>query len=144
MLSEFLAASAPFVALVPAAPVRAAALWYAPTDLQTLHEGGGDADSPEGRLLGAPPAQVIDLARAASPVWQVSGPAVPFLIMHGAADESVPASQGERLHARLLDAGADSTLVRVEGAGHCFVGHPDPRQLIAQPVAFLAARLGAS
>lgn len=132
------------VALSPAAPVRAAALWYAPTDLPALHEAGGGADSPEGRLLGAPPAQVRGLAQAASPLWQVSGPAVPFLIMHGAADASVPFSQGERLHARLLEAGADSTLVRVEGAGHCFEGHPDTRQLIARTVAFLAERLGAS
>lgn len=132
---------AALVALSPGTPVGAAALWYPPTDLLGLHQGGGGADSPEGRLLGAPPAQVADLARAASPACQVSGPAAPFLLMHGTADESVPFSQSELLHTRLLDAGTASTLVRVEGAGHCFEGHPDTRQLIAQTVAFFVDRL---
>lgn len=129
------------VALSSAAAVRAAAVWYPPTDLETLRPDGGDADSPEARLLGAPPARATGLARAASPVRQVGGPAAPFLIMHGTADDAVPVSQSEQLHARLLDAGTDSTLVRVEGAGHCFEGHTEIPYLIERTVAFFADHL---
>jgi len=40
------------------------------------------------------------------------------LIMHGAADTSVPVDQSERLHAALKAAGVESTLKLLPGAGH--------------------------
>lgn len=48
---------------------------------------------------------------------------IPWLVVHGTGDESVPASEGERL-ARL--GGPEiTTWLRVEGAGHTFgAGHP--------------------
>ena len=48
---------------------------------------------------------------------------VPWLVIHGTADESVPVSEGERL-ARL--GGSEiTTWLPIEGAGHTFgAGHP--------------------
>ena len=43
---------------------------------------------------------------------------VPFLIMHGTADTSVPLDQSERLHAALQAVGVESTLKLLPGAGH--------------------------
>ncbi|NLE20591.1 MAG: prolyl oligopeptidase family serine peptidase, partial [Clostridiales bacterium] len=57
---------------------------------------------------------------AMSPVYEVrDGARLPaFLLAHGDADEVVPYSQSERMHRRLKEAGADSRLIRVRGAGH--------------------------
>ncbi|MFE0460275.1 alpha/beta hydrolase fold domain-containing protein [Kitasatospora sp. NPDC058965] len=124
-------------------PVAAAALWYTPTDFTVLPHGD-DPDDPLYRLLGGPSSELVEAARAASPVHQVTAAAPPFQIVHGTADAAVPAAQAERLHARLLAAGVEAEYVPVEGADHCFTGHPDPGELIARTVGFLAARLGAA
>ena len=42
----------------------------------------------------------------------------PFLLLHGDADPVVPFSQSESMFKRLIDAGAEAELVRVEGAEH--------------------------
>ena len=72
--------------------------WYGPADLAALQEQVGAAgaltddplDTREARLLGAPVAEVPELARAASPVSHVRAGAPPFLIAHGTADRAVP------------------------------------------------------
>ena len=70
------------------------------------------------RLLGGRAADRPALAREASPIAHVARGASPFLIVHGTADDFVPLEQSMRLHAALRDAGVDSTLYIVEGAGH--------------------------
>ena len=40
--------------------------------------------------------------------------------VHGSKDPLVPFNQSEILHAALQKAGVDSTLIKVEGAGHGF------------------------
>ena len=74
------------------------------------------------KLLGGPVDQKKDLARQASPVTYVSKDDPPFLTMHGSKDKVVPPAQAVLLHEALKKAGADSTLVVVEGAGHGFGG----------------------
>ena len=119
--------------LDPALPVRAVALWYSVTDLlhmpDDLDAAGVPADrgpgSREAQLLGAPAADVPDLARDASPVTHVRPGAPPFLLLHGDADHAVPARQSERLHTALLAVGASSTLDLVPGYDHMFAGMPD-------------------
>ncbi len=46
----------------------------------------------------------------------------PFLIMHGDQDPLVPLGQSEALQRALTDAGVESTLEVIEGAGHGFRG----------------------
>ena len=56
--------------------------------------------------------------RRASPLNYVRPGGPPFLIFHGAEDQSVPVSQSRAMHARLLAAGVPARLVVVRGARH--------------------------
>lgn len=80
-------------------------------------------------------------AARASAVARVRGGAPPFLLVHGTADEEVPYEHSRRLDAALRAAGCSSSLVAVEGAGHCFRGHTDTDALVTQAVGYLAERL---
>ena len=121
--------------------VAAAALWYPLTDLALLDRER--TDTPWARLIGGAPSALPEAAAQASPVTHVSAAAPPVLLLHGTADESLPARQSERLHALLLEAGARSTYLPVEGAGHCFAHCDDVPALLAATVDFLARELGA-
>jgi pimeloyl-ACP methyl ester carboxylesterase len=84
-------------------------------------------------------AGALDVLAAASRVG------VPWLIAHGAADESVPCAEAERLAA---SASGRARLLEVEGAGHTFgVRHPwggttaEFDELLKATVGFLAATL---
>jgi pimeloyl-ACP methyl ester carboxylesterase len=52
----------------------------------------------------------------ASPEQAVAGSRVPILLIHGLADENIPAQQSERIRAHNP---ADISLWQVPGAGHC-------------------------
>jgi len=114
-------------------PVQAVALWYPATDLLGLPDDieavGGTPDrgptSREALMLGAPAAQVPEVAREASPVTRVRSDAPPFLLVHGDADVLVPAQQSRRLRDALLATGARATLELVAGYDHMFTGMPD-------------------
>ncbi|MFW5771938.1 MAG: alpha/beta hydrolase fold domain-containing protein [Phototrophicaceae bacterium] len=82
------------------------------------------ADSPTGRLLGAPPADVPDLARTFSPVTHIrpGQDLPPFLILHGSADRVVWPRHAEFLYDALNRAGADVTYIPVSGGDHLLTG----------------------
>ena len=82
-----------------------------------------DADNPPTHgLLGGLPADRVKLATQASPARQVVASDVPpFLILHGAADDLVPATQSVALYDALAAGGADATLYLIEGFGHGFL-----------------------
>lgn len=109
------------------ARVRAVSDGYGPVDLvDVVASAPPDSpltgeNAPEARLLGGAPAQRPELARRASPLSHVSGSAPPFQILHGTADALIPPEQSERLHAALLQAGADSALHLIDGFGHGFL-----------------------
>ncbi|BEP13341.1 hypothetical protein acdb102_16520 [Acidothermaceae bacterium B102] len=138
---------AALAALDPDLPVRAAALWYAVTDLPGLPDDidavGGDSDrgpgSREAQLLGAPASDLPDLARDASPVAHVTAGAPPFLLIHGDADLMVPVRQSQRLHDLLQAFGASSTLDLVPGYSHMLPGIPaaDLEALVDRTTEFL-------
>jgi acetyl esterase/lipase len=69
-------------------------------------------------LLGGPMAERMDVARAASPITYVSKDTPPFLLVHGNLDTQVPYSQSETFCAAMKAAGAEATLVRIEGGKH--------------------------
>lgn len=103
-----------------AEPVRAACVWYPPSDFSAFLRADSRTASvsPELLLLGDMPGGTEEAARHASPVFAVSSGAPPFLILHGNADTVVPFGQGLALHDALEQAGADVTLVEIGDAGH--------------------------
>ncbi|MGW7079684.1 alpha/beta hydrolase fold domain-containing protein [Streptomyces sp. NPDC054866] len=118
---------ASLLALDPEVSATGAVIWYAPSDL-TVPRGPFDpqsAETPEALLLGAAPATVPELARAASPVARVHRDAPPFLLIHGEQDTMVPATHSEALAARLREAGASAELRTIPDADHAWHGAPD-------------------
>ncbi len=92
---------------------------------------------PEALLLGGGVGDLETLAKQASPVTWVSADDPPFLTAHGTEDPVVPYAQGEEIHATLQNAGVESHLVPVEGAGHGFMA-PEVETRVA---AFLSTHL---
>jgi acetyl esterase/lipase len=112
--------------------------WFPVTDLAGLH--GPDDDDPETRealFLGAPPAQVPDLAREASPITHVHAGAPPVLLMHGDSDALVPPDQSIRFARALRDAGGAVSLVLVPGASHFWDGAEDVPGIVARSADFV-------
>jgi acetyl esterase/lipase len=69
-------------------------------------------------LLGKPVEQAIDLAKQASPVFQVDHTDPPLLIVHGDQDNQVPVNQSIELMEAYKKAGLPVQLEFVAGAGH--------------------------
>lgn len=106
--------------------VQAVVDWFGPADLLTMppnNVGNGRtaedvANSNGAKLLRATVREVPERAKDASALYQASADDAAFLILHGDADEGVPIDQSQRLHAALLEAGAESQLIVYPGAGH--------------------------
>jgi acetyl esterase/lipase len=127
--------------------VQAVVAWFPVTDLAGLPAdivaAGGvpdpGPDSREALFLGAPAASVPELARQASPVTHASASAPPTLLMHGGADDMVPAAQSVRLAEALRAAGAAVELEIVPGATHFWNGADDIGGIVGRSAGFLRA-----
>jgi acetyl esterase/lipase len=100
---------------------------YGPVDLAGMMSSAS-APIVEG-FLGKPFKGNEQSYRDASPSHQPMKGAPPFLIIHGTRDigtsrGQVPIEQSIEFHDKLRQAGADSTLIKLEGAGHGFTGNP--------------------
>jgi acetyl esterase/lipase len=112
--------------LPPGDKVKAVVDWYGPTDLLTMPPNVLSTQRTRAELAKANGALLLggivmdqpEKAKAVSALHQVTKDDVPFLIMHGEADTSVPVDQSERLHAALKAAGVESSLKLIPGAGH--------------------------
>jgi acetyl esterase/lipase len=132
---------------VPGSKVQGAVAWFPVTDLAGMPSdvagAGGEPDagpdSREAHLLGAPARSVPDLAQQASPVTYASADAPPILLMHGAADDMVPAVQSIRLAEALGAAGAAIELELVPGATHFWNGATDVPAIVQRSIEFLRA-----
>jgi acetyl esterase/lipase len=106
--------------------VQAVIDWYGPTDLLTMPPNVLSetrtreqlAKSNGAQLLGGIVMDQPEKAKGASALYQASAGDAPFLIMHGEKDPGVPLAQSERLHEKLKEAGVESTLHVIPGAGH--------------------------
>lgn len=81
--------------------VRAVAAWYPITDIAAIIDGD-ESFSP---WLGGWPSLMPEAVAQASPITHVTAAAPPCLLVHGAADSMAPATQSERLVARMREAG---------------------------------------
>lgn len=97
--------------------------FYGPTDFLTIL----DQSTPHGisvrvpaltALLGKPVEQVPDIARKASPVFQVDSTDPPLLIVHGDQDNQVPVNQSIELMEAYKKRGLPVQLEFIAGAGH--------------------------
>jgi len=130
--------------------IRGVVAWYPVTDLVGIQAdaeaiGGEPHNTPDARetaLLGGLICDLPELAADASPVSHAAAATAPFLLAHGTADLGVPFAQSVRLRDALLAAGAEVTLLAVEGADHLWQGATDEQlhRLFDATLAFL--RLG--
>jgi len=90
----------------------------APTSLTTLGPEQDRAGSPASRLVGGPLTEFREAAQRASPAAHVSADDPPVLILHGAADGTVPPKQAVEFAATLKAANVDTTLVVLSNVGH--------------------------
>jgi len=140
------------LAALTGAKVQGVVAWFPVTDLAGLPGDVADAggtpdpgpDSREALFLGAPASSVPDLAREASPVNHASAGVCgtpPVLLMHGKADDMVPAAQSIRLAEALRAAGSVVELELVPGATHFWDGASDIAAIVRRSIDFLRARL---
>ena len=97
--------------------VRAVCDFYGPSDLPNI----GNADNAQNAvsgLLGGPVSAHLEKAKQASPITYITPDDPPFLIIHGARDRLVPASQSQTLYERLKEKGVEAKLEVIESAGH--------------------------
>lgn len=100
--------------------VQAAIPWYLPADLSKMPCGDPDelAAAPESLLIGKHAVIHAEDALSASPISYAAKDAPPMLLLHGTDDHTVPYEQSERMYEALEQAGADVSLIALEGADH--------------------------
>jgi acetyl esterase/lipase len=93
------------------------------------------------QLLGALPDKVPELARQASPVFQVDPGDPPLLLLHGDQDTQMPINQSHELEGAYSKLGLDVDFMVVHGVGHVggpfFEGEP-----VERVVKFLQRTIG--
>ena len=93
--------------------------FFGPADFTSMPaQLAQNATGPVAQLVGGPVSENKEKAALASPVTHVTRDAAPFLIVHGDKDATVPLAQSEKLAEVLKKAGAEVTLVTLEGAAH--------------------------
>ena len=70
-------------------------------------------DTPESLFLGTVVSEAEDLCRLTCPCSYARADAVPFIIIHGDKDGTVPMQQSERLYNALVSAGAEDVQLRI-------------------------------
>jgi dipeptidyl aminopeptidase/acylaminoacyl peptidase len=90
--------------------------YFGPSNLITLGDNVAGGAVP--RLLGGLPADRMDEARQASPLFNITRQAPPFVIVHGDADQIVPIQQSKDLYNALVNAGIDAQMYVMKGKPH--------------------------
>lgn len=117
--------------------VQAVADYFGPSDFILRSENQPikteDPKSTVGQLLGGPVKKNLELARFASPVFQVNAGDAPLLIIHGDKDATVHLDQSQRMVDVYQKAGLEVSMNVVPGAGHGGAAHftPPLREAVA-------------
>ena len=117
--------------------VAAVAVFFPPTDFLEWRDGKmvdskvlgpliavGASSAKEGALNGKSEEELLEMAKAISPLYQVRKPTVPFLLIHGDADEVVPLSHSQKLVKAIQTSGGSAELIVKEGGGHPWLTLP--------------------
>lgn len=118
--------------------VQAVADYYGPADFilrsQTQPSKTEAADGTVRLLIGGPVKENEELARFASPAFQVGAGDAPLLILHGDQDKTVYLDQSQRMETAYQEAGLEVTLQIVPGGGHGGAAHFTPayRDIVAK------------
>ena len=117
--------------------VAAVAVFFPPTDFLEWRDGKmvdpkvlapllavGANSAKEGALNGKSNEELQEMAKAISPLYQVRKPRVPFLLIHGDADEVVPLSHSQKLVEAIQSAGGSAELIVKQGGGHPWLTLP--------------------
>jgi len=124
--------------------VAAVAVFFPPTDFVDWQEGKmldakvlspllavGTTSTDQGSLAGKSQAELQEMARAISPVHRVGKPTLPFLLIHGDADQVVPLSHSQKLVKAIQDADGSAELIVKQGGGHPWLTLPIEVALMA-------------
>ncbi|WP_395749890.1 alpha/beta hydrolase fold domain-containing protein [Prosthecobacter sp.] len=110
--------------------VQAVADYFGPSDFILRSENQPikteDPKSTVFLLLGGPVKKNLELARFASPVFQVNAGDAPLLIIHGDKDATVHLDQSQRMVDVYRQAGLEVALQVVPGGGHGGAAHFTP------------------
>lgn len=119
--------------------VSAVVAYYAPSDLLALEGPAAGRGGPVERLLGGPARDLPQMAREASPVFQVSAASAPMVLVQGGDDLIVPPDQTQRLARALRASSVPCREIVIEGARHGFGPDVLNRQIVPEVLEFLDA-----
>ena len=117
--------------------VRAVAVFFPPTDF--LDWGNGKPTNYDilgpllfvGGVKGHSDEEIQAASRAVSPLYQVTKPTIPFLLIHGDADPVVPLAHSEKLVDAITKAGGSAKLIVKAGGGHPWLTIPEEVKVVA-------------
>jgi acetyl esterase/lipase len=99
--------------------VQAICSYCGPSDFVTWSEGTNTGNTTaEFQFLGSTIEKIPDTYRLASPVTHVTTDDPPLLLVHGKLDQQVSFTQSEIMLQAYRQAGLETTLIEVDGAGH--------------------------
>ncbi|MCS6885302.1 MAG: alpha/beta hydrolase fold domain-containing protein [Acidobacteriota bacterium] len=108
--------------------VGAAAGYFGPMDFVNV-----PLTSAEIAYLGGSPQEKPDVAREASPVFNVDAEDPPIILFHGDNDSVVPVEHSERMYQALQEVGVPSSFTKVRNAGHNFMPTPPGSTVVPSP-----------
>ncbi len=124
--------------------VAAVAVFFPPTDFIEWRAGRmldgkvlapllavGATSTNDGALREKSSEEIQAMARAISPFHRVDKPTIPFLLIHGDADEVVPLSHSKKLVDAILAAGGSAELIVKAGGGHPWLTIPNEVVMMA-------------
>lgn len=120
--------------------VQAVCAWVAPTDLRPVAWSDPDHDPQYENFPALDMTQ--ETAAAMSPLLAVTPDDAPALLVAGDQDTLVPIWHSEQIHAALEQAGVETKLVAIAGAGHGF-GGGDMARAVKETVDWFTTHLAA-
>ena len=95
--------------------------WFGPVDMERMNptcDSTNGPESPEAALIGGDPRTNPEMIKLISPINFIDRKDVPFFLIHGDKDETVPQCQSIYLNEALQKGKVKSTFVSVPGGGH--------------------------